>query len=299
MRRGRDADRRSRSRARPARRRGPPAEIHLLGPQLPEPRRGIDVAGATAAAGRARPLTRDAGRRGQPLRAAALRRRAAAAALPARRRRLRHLHRHLLEDPLPRDPARLGGGAAAGDGEGGARQAGGRPLHLDPDPVLRARVLRRRALAGVRREPLRGLPGPARRDDRGADRVLPARGELDRTAGRSLHMGDPAGVHRHRRPAGAGAARRRRLRPRPGGLRRRKPRPQLDAAQLLRRRRGRDPRGRAPDRQGDRRAGRPLRRAHRREPAATSDAPRADGPRYQGAAHLPMAADAKRSPSTI
>ena len=39
---------------------------------------------------------------------------------------------------------------------------------------------------------------------------------------------------------------------------------QLDAAQLLRRRRGRDPRGHPPDRQGDRRAGRALRVAHRR-----------------------------------
>ena len=114
---------------------------------------------APAAAGRARPLARDAGRRGQPLRPAALRRRAAAAALPARRRRLRHLHRHLLEDPLPRDPARLGGGAAAGDGEDRARQAGRRPLHLDPDPVLRARVLRRRPLARVRREPRPGSTG--------------------------------------------------------------------------------------------------------------------------------------------
>ena len=36
---------------------------------------------------------------------------------------------------------------------------------------------------------------------------------------------------------------------------------QLDAAQLLRRRRRRDPRGDPPDRQGDRRAGRALRGA--------------------------------------
>ena len=113
---------------------------------------------AAAAAGRAGPLARAARGRGQPLRAAALRRRAAAAALPARRRRLRPLHRHLLEDPLPRHPPRLGGGAAAGDGEGRARQAGRRPLHLDPDPVLRPRVLRRRALARVHREPGRDLP---------------------------------------------------------------------------------------------------------------------------------------------
>ena len=69
------------------------------------------------------------------------------------------------------------------------------------------------------------------------------------------------------RPAGAGAARRRRLRPRRGRLRRR-PRRQLDAAQLLRRRRGRDPRGDPADRRGDRRAGQPLRGADRRTAAA-------------------------------
>ena len=58
-------------------------------------------------------------------------------------RRLRHLPRHALEDPLAGDPARLAVRAAAGDGEGRARQAGDRPLHLDADPVLRPRVLRR------------------------------------------------------------------------------------------------------------------------------------------------------------
>ena len=161
--------------ARPARRRRAPAEIRLLGAELPEPGRGDAVAGAPAAAGRAGPAARAAGRRGQPLRAAALRGRSAAAALPARRRRLRHLPRHLLEDPLPRHPARLGGGAAAGDGEDRARQAGRRPLHLDPDPVLRPRVLRRRALARVRRQPRRDLPRPPRHDARRAARALPRR----------------------------------------------------------------------------------------------------------------------------
>ena len=52
--------------------------------------------------------------RGQPVRAAALRGRAAADALRARRRRVRHLPRHVLEDPLARPAARLGGRAAAG-----------------------------------------------------------------------------------------------------------------------------------------------------------------------------------------
>ena len=56
------------------------------------------------------------------------------------------------------------------------------------------------------------------------------------------------------------------------GRLRRRARRQLDAAQLLRRRRGRDSRGRAADRRGDRRAGRPLldpdRRTHHPGPAA-------------------------------
>ena len=155
--------------------RGAPAEVRLLGADLPEPGRGDDVARAAAAAGRAGALARAARGRGQPLRPAALRRRAAAAALPARRRRLRHLHRHLLEDPLPGHPPRLGGGAAAGDGEGRARQAGRRPLHLDPDPVLRPRVLRRGPLARVHREPGRDLPRAPRRDGRGARAPLPGR----------------------------------------------------------------------------------------------------------------------------
>ncbi len=67
-------------------------------------------------------------------------------------------------------------------------------------------------------------------------RALPGAGELDRARGRPLHLGDPARVHRHQRPAGQGAARRRRLRAGPGRLRRRS-RPQLDAPQLLRRQR--------------------------------------------------------------
>ena len=130
---------------------------------------------APAAPGRAGPRARAARRRGQPLRPAALRGRAAAAALPARRRRLRHLHRHLLEDPLARDPARLGGGAAAGDGEDRARQAGLRPLHLDPDPVLRPRVLRRGRWREYIESLGRALPRPPRRDARGAARATSRR----------------------------------------------------------------------------------------------------------------------------
>ena len=50
---------------------------------------------------------------------------------------------------------------------------------------------------------------------------FPRAGDLDRARGRPLHLGDPARLHRHQRPAGQGAARGRRLRPRPGRLRRR------------------------------------------------------------------------------
>ena len=50
-------------------------------------------------------------------------------------------------------------GAASGDGEDRPRQAGRRPLHLDPDPVLRHRVLRRGPVAHVHRRPRRDLPG--------------------------------------------------------------------------------------------------------------------------------------------
>ncbi len=70
--------------------------------------------------------------------------------------------------------------AAAGDGEGRARQAGLRPLHLDPDPVLRARVLRGGQLARLHRQPDRHLPRAPRRDARRARAPFPGAGELDR-----------------------------------------------------------------------------------------------------------------------
>ena len=91
---------------------------------------------------------------------------------------------------------------------------------------------------------------------------FPAEATWTRPRGRAVHLGDAARLHRHHRPAGAGAARERRLRPGPRGLPRR-PRRLVDAPELLGRRRGRHPRGRAPDRQGRRRAGRALRHADR------------------------------------
>ena len=156
--RGRDADRRARGHARPARIRGPAAEVHLHDPQLPEPGRGDDVAGPPAAAGRGGARARAAGARGQPLRAAALRGRAAADALLAGRRsrpggrglRPRDLPGHLLEDPLARPAARLGGGAEARAGEAQPRQTGRRPVLLAGHADVRRGLLRR---AGPRRAP--------------------------------------------------------------------------------------------------------------------------------------------------
>ena len=121
------------------------------------------------------------------------------------------------------------------------------------------------------------LPAPARRDARRARRALPARGRVDLPPGRPVHLGDAARLHRHHRPARARAARERRVRARARRLPRR-PRRLGDAAELLRRGRGRHPRGRPPHRQGRRRAGRALRHAHRRaRRAADGAAPRAAG----------------------
>ena len=93
----------------------------------------------------------------------------------------------------------------------------------------------RGALAGLPALADRALPPPARHDARRARRALPARGRVDAPAGRAVHLGDAARLHRHDRPAGARAARERRLRARPRRVPRR-PRRLVDAAELLRRR---------------------------------------------------------------
>ena len=110
-----DRDGRRRHARRPARgdaRRGSSAraaaEVHLHGPDLPEPGRRDDVARAPRGWSRSRTRARAARARGQPVRPAALRGRAAAPAVRARRRRVRDLPRHVLEDPLAGHPARAG-----------------------------------------------------------------------------------------------------------------------------------------------------------------------------------------------
>ena len=90
---------------------------------------------------------------------------------------------------------------------------------------------------------------------------LPPEATWTRARRRAVHLGAAAGLHRHDRPAGARATRERRVRAGPCRVPRR-PRRLGDAAELLRRRRGRHPRGRAADRQGRARAGRALLDAH-------------------------------------
>ena len=245
---------------------GAPAEVHLLGADLPEPGRGDALAGAPPAAGRAGARARAAGRRGQPLRPPALRGRAAAAAVPARRRRLRRLPRHLLEDPLARDPARLGGRATAGDGEGRPRQAGHRPLHLDPDPVLRRASTSPRGAGGSTSTAWSGStaiaatrcsrrssgtsrrrrPGPSPQGGLFIWATLPDYIDTGDLLAKALRENVAFVPGQAAYVDGRGR--------------------ELDAAQLLRGRRGRDPRGDPPDRRGRQRAGRALRDADRRAP---------------------------------
>ena len=270
----RDADRRARGDAgAPARRRSH-AEVHLHDPELPEPGRRDDVARAPARAGADRGRAGARRARGQPVRAAALRGRAAADAVLARRRPLRDLPRHVLEDPVRRAAAGLGGGARADPGAAEPRQAGRRPVLVAADPVLRRRLLRAPRLAHVPDAAALDLPAPARRDAGLAGGVPARRGRVDAAGGRPVHLGAAAGLHRHDRPAGARAARARGVRPGPRGVSGR-PRRLGDAAELLRRQRGRDPRGHPADRQGRRRAGRALRHADRRQAGAErrKDAP--------------------------
>ena len=133
----------------PPRRRGPGAEVHLHRPVVPEPGRRDAVARAAAAAGRGGAAARAARARGQPVRAAALRGRPAADAVLARRRRVRHLPRHVLEDPLARAAAGLDRGAAAGAGEDEPRQGRRRPLPVVAVAALRGRLLRASATGGA------------------------------------------------------------------------------------------------------------------------------------------------------
>ena len=91
----------------------------------------------------------------------------------------------------------------------------------------------------------------------------PPQAEWTQPGRRPLHLGDPARLHRHHRPPRPRAARKRRLRSGRGRLPAR-PRPDRDAPELLRPRRGRHPRGHPPAGRGHPRAGRAVRHAHGR-----------------------------------
>jgi hypothetical protein len=112
----------------------------------------------------------------------------------------------------------------------------------------------------------------------------------DAAAGRPLHLGHAARLHRHHRPARARALAQRGLRPGPRRLPRRSRRV-LDATELLWRRRGRDPRGRPTDRRGRPRPGLAVRDAHRRGPrrARSRTARRGARPRAGRGAAAPRA----------
>ncbi len=111
---------------------------------------------------------------------------------------------------------------------------------------------------------------------------------LDASAGRPVHLGDAARLHRHDGPPRARARPARRVRAGPRGVHGR-PRRQLHAAELLGRRRGRHPRGRAPHRRGRARADRALRHADRqpRDRAAARPVPAALDEELANVLHLP------------
>ena len=108
---------------------------------------------------------------------------AAADAARARRRRVRDVPRHVLEDPLARHPARLGRRAAAGAREDQPRQAGRRPVHIDAVAADGRGLLRGGALARLRRVAHRALPRAPRHDARRPRRALPAEAEWTRPGG--------------------------------------------------------------------------------------------------------------------
>ena len=141
-----------------------------------------------------------------------------------------------------------------------------------------ARERRRAAVAGasgVAEGPVSHTP---RRDARRARRALRDGRQLDRAAGRAVHLGDAARLHRHDRPARTSAGERgRRLRPWPRRLPGRTW-SVLDAPQLRGRARGGHPRGNPAHRQGRARAGGPVRHAHGSEPAMSRSRP-PNGPR--------------------
>ena len=196
---GRDARRPARGDARAARPRAAPAEVHLHGAHLPEPGRRDAVRAAPQPARRDRARARAAGARGQPLRPAALRGRAAAAAVRARRRRVRDLPRHVLEDPVAR--ASGSAGSRLPDRCSRRSSSASRPPTCARSSLTQQLVdvyFEEGRWRRLRAGPVRRLPPAPRCDARRAGRVLPARGRVDAAERRAVHLGDAARLHRHR-----------------------------------------------------------------------------------------------------
>ena len=105
---------------------------------------------------------------------------------------------------------------APGAREDEPRQAGRRPVLVGVLADVRRLLLRARRLAEVPAVAARPLPPPARHDARRARRALPARGVVDAAAGRAVHLGHAARLHRHDRPPRPRAVAQRRVRARPG-----------------------------------------------------------------------------------
>ena len=169
--------------ARAARPREGEAEVHLHGAELPEPGRRDDVRASGAGGWSSWPESGKSWSSRTTRTACCATRAAERAALQARRRRLRDLRRHLLEDPLAGDPAGLGRRAAAGDGEDRARQAGDRPLHLDADPVLRRSSTFAEEHWRAYVDSLCGIYRAPRRDARGARPTIPGEATWTRPQG--------------------------------------------------------------------------------------------------------------------
>ena len=179
---------------------------------------------------------------------------------------LRHLPGNLLEDPLPGHSPRLGGRAAAGAGEAQPRQTGRRPLLVLDDAAVRGeRTSPSTTGAGICERAARPLPAPARRDAAGARAsTSAAEASWTQAAGRAVHLGDAAAVHRHHQPAGPVRGRGVRARARRVHGSRRAAGLLLDAPELRGAARGGDPRGDPADRAAvHERQMRAVRRAHR------------------------------------
>ena len=141
--------------------------------------------------------------RGQPVRAAALRGRPAADAVLARRRRVRDLPRHVLEDPLAGAAAGLGRGPAAG--AGASSNLGKQAADLCSSPLSQYFVATYFAAARLARVPARRcVELYRRRRDVMLDALaehFPREATWTRAAGRPVHLGAAARLHRHHRPA--------------------------------------------------------------------------------------------------